>query len=127
MWKHYNPNPTGARVGDCTVRAISKATGQTWQQTYLELCIYGLMYSDMPSANSVWGAYLRNKGFSRSVIPDSCPDCYTVEEFTKEHPVGTFILALSGHVVCVVDGDFYDSWDSGSMIPIYFWHKKEDL
>lgn len=25
----YNPNPTGKRVGDCTVRAISKALGQS--------------------------------------------------------------------------------------------------
>ena len=34
-WQSYNPNPvSGQRVGDCTVRAISKATGQDWETTY---------------------------------------------------------------------------------------------
>ena len=30
MFKHYNENPQGKNVGDCTVRAISKATGMDW-------------------------------------------------------------------------------------------------
>lgn len=30
LWKTYNPNPCGCRVGDCTVRAICKATGESW-------------------------------------------------------------------------------------------------
>ena len=27
-WKFYNPSPNGGNVGDCTVRAISKALDQ---------------------------------------------------------------------------------------------------
>jgi len=27
---YYNPNPDGNRVGDCTVRALCKATGHDW-------------------------------------------------------------------------------------------------
>lgn len=120
----YNPNPTGKNVGDCTVRAISKALGQSWAHTYVALALQGFMAGDMPSANAVWGAYLRSKGFVRRLIPDTCPDCYTVRDFIADHPAGTFILALSGHVVCVVDGVLYDSWDSGGEIPLYYWHKE---
>lgn len=29
MYQYWNPNPAAAKVGDCTVRAISKAMGQT--------------------------------------------------------------------------------------------------
>jgi hypothetical protein len=79
----------------------------------------------MPSANHVWGKYLRNKGFERKVIPDSCPDCYTVKDFCDDHPKGTYILAISGHVVTVIDGAYYDTWDSGDEIPIYYWQRKE--
>ena len=56
---------------------------------------------------------------------DECPDCYTVADFAAEHPSGTYILSLSGHVVCVMDGDYYDTWDSGGEIPLYYWCKEE--
>lgn len=79
---------------------------------------------DMPSANAVWGAYLRKNNFIRQIIPDTCPDCYTVADFAMEHSKGTYILALSGHVVCVIAGKIYDSWDSSGEIPLYFWHKE---
>lgn len=122
---YYNPNPVGARVGDCTVRAISKALGQTWQRTYVGLCLQGFEMGDMPSANSVWGAYLRKHGYRRNIISNECSDCYTVNNFCKDHPKGTYILAISGHVVCVADGAFFDTWDSGQQIPVYYWTKEE--
>lgn len=121
MWKKYNPNPTGARVGDCVIRAISKATDSQWNDVYMGVCLQGLKMSDMPSANHVWGAYLKEKGFTRNVLPNTCPDCYTVKDFCQEHKSGIFILAVSGHVVCVKDGDYYDSWDSGDEVPMYYW------
>lgn len=110
-------------MGDCTVRAISGALGQSWEATYAGLALQGFRLCDMPSANHVWGAYLREKGFSRKIMPDGCPDCYTVADFAADNPLGTYILALSGHVVCVRDGDWYDSWDSGGEVPLYFWEK----
>lgn len=91
MYKRYNPNPIAARVGDCTVRAISKATDQSWQYTYVQLCLYGLLMSDMPSANSVWGAYLLDIGFSRKMVPDVHGKIYTVSDFAREHQKGIYI------------------------------------
>lgn len=107
------------------MRAISTALGQPWETTYTGLAVQGFMTGDMPSANHVWGAYIRKNGFQRAVIPDECPDCYTVADFAAEHPNGTYILALSGHVVCIKDGDYYDTWDSGGEVPLYYWHKEE--
>lgn len=110
-------------MGDCTVRAISKATGNSWGETYLALCIQGYLDGDMPSSNAVWGHYLRRIGYTRHIIPDTCPDCYTVADFARDHPVGTYILALSGHVVCLQDSTIFDSWDSGEEVPLYYWTK----
>lgn len=124
MYSAYNPNPMGARVGDCTVRAISRATGEGWDTVYCGLCVEGLRLCDMPTANHVWGAYLRRHGFRRRALPDDCPDCYTVADFCREHPHGTYVLAISGHVVCVADGIYYDTWDSGSESPAYYWYKE---
>lgn len=113
-------------MGDCTVRAISKATGKGWGETYLAMAVQGYLEGDMPSANAVWGAYLRRIGYRRYMVPDTCPDCYTVGRFADEHPKGTFILALSGHVVCVQDGVIYDSWNSENEIVLYYWQKESE-
>lgn len=125
---YYNPNPQGLHVGDCVIRAISKATDSSWEQTYMNIMIYGFMMSDMPSANRVWREYLRSKGFKKYLIPDSCPNCYTVKDFCIDHPIGTYILGIdgssSGHVVVVKNGDYYDSWDSGQEIPDFYWRKE---
>ena len=123
MYQYYNANPTAARVGDCTVRAISKATGRTWEETYIDIAIKGLALHDMPSANHVWGAYLNDVGFTRHIIPNTCPNCYTVRQFAKDHKKGAYILALSGHVVACVDGVYFDTWDSGDEVPIYYWEE----
>ena len=122
LYKYFNPNTS--RVGDCTVRAICKATGKDWNRVYAGLCAYGMALKDMPSANHVWGAYLRDLGYRRFLIDDRLED-NTVAGFCRTHPVGTYILAIDGHVVCAVDGFYFDSWDSGDEIPIYFWVKEE--
>ena len=120
-YKQYNPNPARNRVGDCTVRAITKATEKTWEEVYTALSVYGYNLCDMPSANHVWGAYLRSQRFKRCIVDDHGQDLYTVEDFCRDNPKGTYILAIDGHVVCVEDGCYYDSWDSGQEIPIYYW------
>lgn len=124
MHKYYNPNPQAARVGDCVIRAVSFATGQSWEKTYLDLCVYGLINCDLPSSNNVWGRYLRDKGFRRYMVPDTCPSCYTVKDFTEDHPKGEYILAISGHVVAVKDGCHYDTWDSSDEIVVFYWKKE---
>lgn len=121
----YNANPVHKRVGDCTVRAISKALDQGWEETYVGLALQGFLMSDMPSANHVWGAYLHSKGFERHMIPDTWPEGYTVAEFAEDNPKGVYILAISGHVVCVCDGCWCDTWDSGNEVPLYYWKRKD--
>lgn len=120
----YNPNPKGSRVGDCTVRALSKALDKSWAAVYAGLAAKGYEMADMPSSNTVWGAYLREHGFRRDIVPMECPDCYTVADFARDHPQGTFVLALRGHVLTIQDGSVFDSWDSTSEHPLYFWHKE---
>ena len=124
MFIKYNPNPQRKSVGDCVVRSISKVLDYDWERTYIELAVQGFMMCDMPSANSVWGAYLRNKGFKRHVIPDSCPECYTVADFAEDNPHGKFILATGSHVIAVSGGNYYDTWESGGEIPVYYWKKE---
>lgn len=123
MWIFENLNPIQARVGDCAVRAVAKALGITWGQAYTRLFSAGYLMGDMPSSNNVWGAVLREAGFERQYLPNTCPDCYTVADFCADHPAGTYVLGLDKHAVTVVDGDWFDIWDSGNEPVLYFWHK----
>lgn len=124
MWKYFLNNPTGRNVGDCSVRAISKALGIDWEQAYNLITDAGYAMGDMPSSDSVWGAVLRQNGFYRATIPNSCPDCYTAEDFAYDHPKGIYVLGFGGHVATIVNGILYDSWDSSQLIPQYVWFKK---
>ena len=131
MWIKKNLNPLGKNTGDCVVRAIAYATGKTWDEVYQDLCDMGYQRAEMPSINSNWWAYLKDHGYKRNIIPDSCPYCYTVSDFCMEHPAGRYILFIPhsdregvGHVVAVDNGNYIDTWDSGNCVPLVYW--KED-
>lgn len=126
MWKEWNPNPTGRKVGDCAVRAIAKALNLDWEQAFARVAANAFAMGDMPSADSVWGAVLRQEGFYRAAIPNTCPDCYTAEDFCRDNPRGAFVLGFGGHVATVQDGVLYDSWDSSKEIPQFFWYRKDE-
>lgn len=123
-WIRFLNNPTGRTVGDCAVRAVSKALDISWEAAYIMIASNGFSMGDMPSSDSVWGSVLRQNGFYRKAIPNTCPDCYTAEDFAQDNPIGTFVLGFGGHVATIVDGYLYDSWDSSREIPVYVWFKK---
>ena len=125
MWIKFNENPAGLNVGDCAVRAISVALSVDWETAYAMLVGFGFNMCDMPSSDAVWGAVLRKHGFIRESLPDTCPDCYSADDFCRDHPQGVFVLGLGDHTATVVDGDIYDSWDSSKRIPQFVWRRRE--
>lgn len=120
----YNANPFRNNTIDCVVRAISLAEGKDWDSIYMELTLKGFELKAPFEVNYVWGAYLRARGYSREIIPNTCPDCYTVADFANDHPKGTYILVAHSHIVAVKDGNYYDTGDSGNEVPIYYWTKE---
>lgn len=124
MWVKFQPNPCGRNVGDCAVRAIAAALNVDWETAFELIATNAFQMSDMPSSDSVWGSVLRQNGFYRSAIPNTCPDCYTAEDFMIDHPRGTYVLGFGGHVATVKNGQLYDSWDSSQEIPQYYWYRK---
>ena len=122
MWEYFNPNPVKAGgVGDCAVRAIAKALGITWEQAYVRLAMNGYLMGDIPNSDLVWGSVLRQEGFHREMIPNTCPDCYTIAQFLEENPSGLFVIKSQDHVAPAENGILFDSWDSTMNVPIYYW------
>ena len=118
-WHYFNNNPAGRHVGDCSVRALSVALGIDWETAYALAALNGYLMND-----SVWGSVLRQNGFYRHAIPNSCPDCFTIGDFAEEHPHGVYVVGTGTHVATVKDGIIWDSWDSSEEIPQYYWSKE---
>ena len=123
MYIHANPNPNGMYVEDCVIRAIAIATDRSWDDIFIHICLQAYIMKNMPSVNKVWGTYLTSIGFSGYPVLDRCPECYTVRDFCRDNPFGTFILATGSHVIAVIDGNYYDAWDSGDELPSSVWRR----
>lgn len=124
MWMRCNPNPAHKEVPDCVIRAITIALNRRWIDVYDDLCALGRKEFNIPVADAVWGKYLYQMGFEPFLLPDNCPTCVTIDLFTKMYPRGVYIIGTGSHAVAIIDGDYYDSWDSGSEIPSFFWRIK---
>lgn len=124
MYIPFNPNPEGKMTDDCVIRAVAKVLNIPWEKAYMNLSIKGLEMSDMPNNNAVWGAYLREKKFVRETIPNTCPDCYTVEDFCRDNPTGVYVLGTGTHAVAVIDGNYYDAYPSGDKTVFYAYRKE---
>lgn len=125
MWVKFNPNPISNNVEDCAVRAVSIALDVSWDDAFDMIAHNAKQMGVMPHNNAAWGSVLRQHGFNRAIIPNTCPDCYTAEDFAKEHPNGIYVLGFGTHTTAVVDGNVVDTWDSTQEIPLYFWYEKE--
>lgn len=124
-WRFFNPNPLQKSVGDCSIRAVAVALGVDWETAYRMTTKAGYEMADMPSSNAVWGSVLREHGFKRYAVPNTCPDCYTAEDFAMDHPQGVYVLGFGNHVATLRNGIVMDSWNSLSESPQYFWYRED--
>ena len=111
MFSYHNANPRDRHVNDCTVRAISLATGRTWDETYRELSQFAQAQAIMPDDVVYIDEYLERR------YPIVC-DCeglnITVGEFVSNHPTGVYLITMAGHITCSINGVIYDTFDPSS-------------
>ena len=114
-YKYYNANPLGRLVNDCSVRAISLATRTSWDETYAKLAHFareqGITFSEVE--------------FINDYLEDQYP-CFqprnekvdTLREFLDLKLPGRWLVTMSGHITCVIDGVCYDTFDPSDR---YIW------
>lgn len=124
MWKYFNPNPVAAREEDCAIRAVCAALGISWDRAFDMIADNAKQMGAMMHNNAAWGSVLRQHGFTKRIIPNSCPNCYTAADFCHDHPRGVYVLGFDRHTATVRDGVLMDTFDSLDEIPIFYWTRE---
>jgi len=128
VWIPYNEHPYGYTIDDCVLRAIATYFDISWEQAYLMVVAKGYEMKLFPTnMNLVWESMLLDKGLTKYYIPNTCPMCVTVEKFANDHPHGSYILGTTTHALAVINGSYYDTWDSGQEYPVYYFAKKGEI
>ena len=128
-YKYYQPNRLDLKdeYGDCTIRALSKFFNLSWIDT-LHKCIPIMeKYQILPSFffyanqedNICEELHIRRVPISNAKGTKRP----TVKSFAKTHPTGTYIAKTAHHVVAIVDGCYYDTWDSGDKSMYSYFEK----
>lgn len=114
-YQYYNNNPFERHVSDCAVRAIALATGRSWDTTYSELSDYarsqGITFSEVEFINE----YLSEQ------YPRYCQTeekVLTVGDFATLNLPGRWLVTMSGHITCIIDGTIYDTFNPSNR---YMW------
>lgn len=116
-FKRYNANSKNINKGDCTARAMSLAFGLEYDAVYKELKQTALegRFRTYNTLRNVLRFIERHGGTEMPNISG------TVSEFTSSHQSGTYLLLTNKiadghahHIVAIIDGDVYDSWDSSN-------------
>lgn len=123
--RYFQPNPKkNDKVGDCVVRAMCKAVDSDWVTVYKVLCNIGLRLGAMPNSDDTWKEFLGKNGFIHHKISvKKGSKRGTVAEFAEKNKKGTFVLSVANHLVTVVDGYYYDTWDCGHK-SLYGYYEK---
>jgi hypothetical protein len=122
--RYYQPNPNKKLQADCVVRAMCKAMNKSWDEVYVELCTLGFRIKAMPNDKDTWKQYLDDNNFKyHKITVKRGSKRGTVAEFAEKHKKGTYVLQVANHIVTVVDGYYYDTWDCGSSSLYGYWEK----
>lgn len=114
MFKYYNANPRRRNVDDCTVRAISLATDRSWDETFESLCKFAQIQAIMPNDVTYIDDYLESK--FEQVYDFKQNKKITVGRFADEHPYGTYLITMNGHITCLKNGEIYDTFDPSDRV-----------
>lgn len=126
MYRYFNSNPVAAREQDCAIRAVSAALGISWDEAFDLIAYNAKQMGATMNNNAAWGGVLRQHGFKKRIIPNSCPDCYSASDFCYDHPEGVYVLGFDMHTAAVIDGTLLDTWNSSEEIPTYYWSREDD-
>ena len=115
MYKYYNANAVNRYEDDCVIRAISCATGKSWDYVYDYL-------SDIAQYE---GTLLDKKDFVIRYLDRTykrLPSIKgTVGYVSSLYPNNTLLISMRSHLTCSKAGTVYDTFDCRNKESEYIW------
>ena len=65
----HNENPKGKRTSDCVIRAIARATGQSWEEVLTGLYQVAMQLKTAPADKVCFDRYLGQQGWLKHPQP----------------------------------------------------------
>lgn len=107
-FRYYNLNPNEERRNDCVTRAITLASGLPYKEIRRKLYHSSkLLKCESKLCPTCYSFTIQH---ILGGVPKDC-DGLTVGEFADKHPYGTYLVRISGHLTCLIDGVCYDTWN----------------
>ena len=133
-YEFTNVNPRNRIGGDCVIRAIALATGQSWETTVREMTEMGIKKGLVLNDRDLYPLYLKEKGFVECKEPrDVNNRKMTVEDYLHYTCYGidpdeiNFVANVgSHHVAAVKNGKVRDIWNSSKETMHKYWVRNKE-
>lgn len=121
----HNENPKGRITGDCTFRAIARATGKSWVEVVREMAEISIKTGYAVNDKKGIEKYMESIGWVKMPQPRKADGTKcTGAEFAKEIPYRNVVCMIGGHhVTCIIDGKVNDIWDCTNKCIGNYWIK----
>lgn len=122
-FKYYNANPKNNFCCDCVVRAISYATGNTWEDTIRDMTEYAISKGNVFNDPRLIKSYLKHKGWVKHKEPrDIYNKKMSARDFLRYNNLSKAIANLGSHHIVAIDNSrVVDSWDSSYQTMHCYW------
>jgi len=106
--------------GDCVVRSIAQALGQSYRDTFRDLLDGAYRTGFMPNEGPCYGEYLQDRGWVKSP-PLRRPGggLYRLHELAAKP--GTALIHTRRHLTLVRDHTIYDTWNCQYQWAYSYW------
>ena len=116
-YKFYNANPLGSIEQDCVCRAISTATGISYNSIQNKLRNIGELFECEELCVCCYKFLLENVfGLQQKFANGK-----SVREISKDFKNNKVIIRIDGHLTCSIYGVIYDIWDCSQEKADIFW------
>lgn len=114
MFQYYNAEPSGERLQDCVIRAISLALQTPYDRIVELLNMNGEFYSCDEISLYCYEKLLENLGFKKQDANNR-----KVSDIAQ---LGSVVLIrIPGHLTCSIDGVVFDIWDCSDKQADCYW------
>lgn len=114
MFQYYNAEPSGEKLQDCVIRAISLALQTPYYRIVKLLNMNGEFYSCDEISLYCYEKLLENLGFKKQ-------DAYNRKVSDIAQLGSVVLIRIPGHLTCSIDGVVFDIWDCSDKETDCYW------